>query len=101
MTDEEPDDEEPTGEPPEPWRTEFTRPAEKDLKRLDRPIRERVTAALRELEADPVNAPLVKLTGKDQHRLRVGDWRVRLRLDTDERAVYVLRVLPRGRAYDR
>ncbi|TML96179.1 MAG: hypothetical protein E6G10_27290, partial [Actinobacteria bacterium] len=35
----------------------------------------------------------------DEHRLRVGDWRVLLRLDRDQRTVYVLRVLPRGRAY--
>jgi mRNA-degrading endonuclease RelE of RelBE toxin-antitoxin system len=30
-----------------------------------------------------------------------GDWRVRVRLAPDETTVYVLRVLPRGRAYDR
>ena len=42
---------------------------------------------------------VVKLSGREEWRLRVGDWRVRLRLDRDQLAVVVLRVLPRGRAY--
>jgi mRNA-degrading endonuclease RelE of RelBE toxin-antitoxin system len=37
----------------------------------------------------------------DEWRLRVGDWRVRLRLDFDARSVVVVRVLPRGRADER
>ncbi len=32
-------------------------------------------------------------------RLRVGDWRVRFTREQASRTVYVLRVLPRGRAY--
>ena len=81
------------------WRVEVTPPALRDLRRLDAPIRQRVTAALKRLAADPPAAQLVKLRGTDEHRLRVGDWRVRMRLDHEEHAVYVLRVLPRGRAY--
>jgi mRNA-degrading endonuclease RelE of RelBE toxin-antitoxin system len=34
-----------------------------------------------------------------EYRLRVGDWRVRFRPEMHERIVYVLRVLPRGKAY--
>jgi len=81
------------------WRDEVTPPARRDLRRLDAPIRRRVTAALNRLLADPPAGDLVKLRNTDEHRLRVGDWRVRLRLDPTERAVYVLHVLPRGRAY--
>ena len=44
---------------------------------------------------------LRRLQGSDGWRLRVGAWRVRLRLDFEARAVVVVRVLPRGRAYDR
>ncbi len=43
----------------------------------------------------------MRLHGSDELRLRVGDWRVRLRLDAQAEVVVVLRVLPRGRAYDR
>ena len=34
-----------------------------------------------------------RLQGSDEWRLRVGDWRVRLRLDFDVRTVVVVRVL--------
>jgi mRNA-degrading endonuclease RelE of RelBE toxin-antitoxin system len=34
-------------------------------------------------------------------RLRVGDWRVRFSFDDENQVIVVLRVLPRGRAYDR
>jgi mRNA-degrading endonuclease RelE of RelBE toxin-antitoxin system len=30
-----------------------------------------------------------------------GDWRVRFAFDDEQRVIIVLRVLPRGRAYDR
>jgi len=42
-----------------------------------------------------------KLTGLEEWRLRVGDWRVRFIRDDAARVIYVTRVLPRGRAYDR
>ncbi len=52
------------------------------------------------LERDP-SVDLRRLRGSDEWRLRVGDWRVRLQLDFDGRVVIVVRILPRGRAYDR
>jgi mRNA-degrading endonuclease RelE of RelBE toxin-antitoxin system len=44
-----------------------------------------------------------RLTGVDppEYRLRVGDWRVRFARDPNARRIVVLRILPRGRAYDR
>ncbi|MCA1677782.1 MAG: hypothetical protein LC777_01945 [Actinobacteria bacterium] len=38
---------------------------------------------------------------QSKSRLRVGDWRVILELDESHRTIVVVRVLPRGRAYDR
>ena len=84
----------------EPCHVELTRAAQRDLRRLDPPIRQRVTAALLALAEDPLgSAALRKLTGSQQSRLRVGDWRVRLTLDTQARVLVVMRILPRGRAY--
>ena len=57
----------------------------------------RVVAALdRLLERDP-SVDVRRLKGSDEWRLRVGDWRVRLRLDFESRTVSVVRILPRGR----
>ncbi len=83
------------------WSLEFERRAERDLERLDRQVARRVLAALERLVAHDPSLDLRRLQGRDEWRLRVGGWRVRLWLDFEARAVVVVRVLPRGRAYDR
>ena len=83
------------------WAIRFESRAERDLSRLDPPVKRRVLAALdRLLERDP-SLDLRRLRGSDAWRLRVGDWRVRFELDFEARTVIVVRILPRGRAYDR
>ena len=61
------------------WRIEFTPPARRDLGRSDRaswrPARARPRPAGRTTRQAP---------GLNEHRLRVGDWRVRVRLAPDE-----------------
>jgi mRNA interferase RelE/StbE len=84
-----------------PWRVEFEQRAQKDLTRLDMPIRRRIVKATRKLAEDPHSGTLRKLTGRPESRLRVGDWRVLLTLDDKTKTIKVQRVLPRGRVYDR
>ncbi len=84
-----------------PWGVRFARGAEKDLGRLDAQVRRRVIKAIRQLADDPRAGSLRRLTGRPESRLRVGDWRVILETDSESRIVFVVRVLPRGRAYDR
>jgi len=63
-------------------------------------VRRRVLDALEGLREDPPHGDIRKLTGQENKlRLRVGDWRVQFRRDTAAGTVFVLRVLPRGRAY--
>jgi mRNA-degrading endonuclease RelE of RelBE toxin-antitoxin system len=81
-----------------PWRVEFEQRAQKDLTRLDMPIRVKAT---RKLAEDPHSGTLRKLTGRPESRLRVGDWRVLLTLDDKTKTIKVQRVLPRGRVYNR
>lgn len=83
-----------------PWRVELTRSAQRDLRRLDPPVRRRVESALQALaEAPQRSTALRKLTGAPEWRLRIGDWRALLTLDAQAQIIYVTRVLPRGRAY--
>lgn len=84
---------------PDGWRVEFARPAQRDLGRLDPQIRRRVLIAVKGLIADPPRGDIKRLTGTDEWRLRVGDWRVRFTRDPDHQLVLIKRVLPRGRAY--
>lgn len=75
------------------------RPAEKDLGRLDPPVRRRVAAAILRLVESPEGPATTTLVGREERRLRVGDWRVVYRIDVAARSLTILRVLPRGRAY--
>jgi mRNA interferase RelE/StbE len=83
------------------WVVVVTPTARRDVRRLDPQIRRRVLGALDELIDDPRGGKLRKLTGHNDFRLRVGDWRVIVELDDNARAIVVHHVLPRGRVYDR
>lgn len=66
-----------------PWRVDLTRTAQRDLRRLDPPVRKRVETALRTLAEDPQRAgALRKLTSAPEWRLRIGDWRALVLLDS-------------------
>jgi mRNA-degrading endonuclease RelE of RelBE toxin-antitoxin system len=89
----------------------WSRRAQQDLARLDRRVADRVIeAVVRYVDAGA--GDVKRLTGGDELRLRVGDWRVRFVVRIDVRpaaapgaepvliqVVEILRVLPRGRAY--
>lgn len=83
------------------WSVRYAPSARRDLKRLDPQVARRVLAAIeRLLDQDP-SLDVRRLTGTSEGRIRVGDWRVRFDRDVAAREVVILRVLPRGRAYDR
>jgi mRNA interferase RelE/StbE len=77
---------------------EISRPAQRDLRRLDPGVASRVLEAIGRY-ADTGYGDVTRLHGIDEeYRLRVGDWRVRFRLRQPD-LVEIIRVLPRGRAY--
>lgn len=82
------------------WSVQITPPARRDLKRLDPPIQRRILDGLDRFVASPRSGDIRKLDAL-QWRLRIGDWRVRFSFDDENQVIVVLRVLPRGRAYDR
>jgi mRNA interferase RelE/StbE len=82
-----------------PWTVSFTRRADRDLDRLDHSVRPRVIEAIERLAAEDPRADVRRLSGSNELRLRVGDWRVRFRRDHSRRQLVIQRVLPRGRAY--
>jgi mRNA-degrading endonuclease RelE of RelBE toxin-antitoxin system len=74
--------------------------AEKDARGLSASERRRVVSAV-ERFATKLEGDVVKLTAVKpaEYRLRVGDLRVRFSRDDERRALTVLRVLPRDKAY--
>ena len=79
----------------------YTPRARRDLRRLDRQIAERVVLAVERLSKGDPRSDVKKLSGASEYRLRVGEWRVRFQHNAPAKEVVVLRILPRGRAYDR
>lgn len=82
------------------WSLEWTSRALRDLRKLDGPIRSRIVTALeryaRSGEGDVLQLAAIE---PPEHRLRVGDWRVRFRRDPTRTILIILRVLPRDKAY--
>jgi mRNA interferase RelE/StbE len=77
----------------------FSPPARRDFRRLDPPVQRRIVDALDRLVGVPPIGDVVRVVGSENEwRLRVGDWRVRFTHD-DAGHVFVLHILPRGRAY--
>jgi mRNA interferase RelE/StbE len=80
---------------------EFTRESEKALARMPRNVCDLVMKKIAELARDPFGAANVKaLVGQPGYRLRVGDWRVIYDVDSGRVVVRVLRIAPRGGAYE-
>ena len=84
----------------ESYRIEFTRSAEKDLRKIDR---SRIAAILRKIEQLPFNPRpdgSKKLAGADRtYRIRVGDYRVVYEVEDDVLLVLVIRVAHRKDVY--
>jgi mRNA interferase RelE/StbE len=85
------------------WRVVVDDRARKDLRRLDPPTRKRILSAIARLaQGAELTGDVKRLQGSNEYRLRVGDWRVRFeRRKNRQLVIVIVRVLPRGRAYDR
>jgi mRNA interferase RelE/StbE len=84
------------------WRVVVDDRARKDLRRLDPPTRKRVLSAIERLaQGAELTGDVKRLQGSHEYRLRVGDWRVRFERQDHQLVIVIVRVLPRGRAYDR
>jgi mRNA interferase RelE/StbE len=76
------------------WRVVFVRSAEKELAKLSTNIQLRVGQAIRSLEDHPFPGQAKRLKGREEFRIRVGDYRV---LYTVEHKARVLTILAIGR----
>ena len=82
------------------WNLEWRPRALADLAGLDPQIRQRVADAIERLAEDGRREGLRKLQGRDaEWRMRVGDWRIRLRFDYSGNILTVLRVQHRREVY--
>ena len=60
----------------------ITSRAERELRRLDRPVKNRMVAAILALNSDPRPAGCLKVKSEEGvWRIRIGDWRVGYQID--------------------
>ena len=79
----------------------ITRGAERDLDRLDRAVLNRVAREVDALSVEPRPMGCRKLVNQvNLWRVRVGDWRILYEIDDAARAVNVVAVRHRSKAYE-
>jgi mRNA interferase RelE/StbE len=81
------------------WRVVFARSAEKELAKLSSEIGLRIGRAIRALEHDPIPASAKRLKGREEFRLRVGDYRVLYVLDYKDHVLTICAIGHRGDVY--
>ena len=75
--------------------------AARAYRRLQGPPRDRIRAAIDALAADPRPSGVAKLAGRDDYRIRVGDYRVVSAVEDEDRLVIVARIAHRREVYRR
>jgi mRNA interferase RelE/StbE len=81
------------------WRIVLARSAEKELAKLSSEIQLRIGRAIRALEHDPVPASAKRLKGREEFRLRVGDYRILYVLDHEHHLLTICAIGHRGNVY--
>ena len=83
-----------------PYQVEFTPSAEKDLAALPAKIQRQVGVRIDALAADPRPDGVVKLKGgKNEYRIRSGDFRILYQVFDDRILVVVVRIADRKDVY--
>ncbi|MFM2380739.1 MAG: hypothetical protein RLZZ143_3322 [Cyanobacteriota bacterium] len=81
------------------WRYIILKPVERYLKRLQPRSQERILNELDKLLASPTQTDFKKLKGRESYRLRVGNYRVLMQVNREERLFIVTEIGPRGDIY--
>jgi mRNA interferase RelE/StbE len=83
------------------YRLKLSNQADKFLRKLPSHLSQRIKTKLLELASNPYSDKLdiVKLRNRNGYRLRVGDWRVIYEIQQEVLVIIVLKIAPRGGAY--
>lgn len=85
---------------PPSWTISIARQAGREIDELPAEMKDRVEAALDGLPLHPCRGDIRKLLGRrNEYWLRVGEWQIIFRADTQRQRVVVTTVRPRRGAY--
>ena len=77
----------------------YTRSAEKEILKLNKPLGQRIFQKIELLQNNPFGQGSEKLEGGKGYRLRIGDYRVIYTVDKENKIVNVTRVRHRKEVY--
>ena len=83
------------------WRLEWANHAIRDMRRLDRPVREQLLEAIERFVATGLGDVIALDPPLSGYRLRYRDWRVSFDRDRDTSTITIRRVRRRDEAYKR
>ena len=83
-----------------PWSILWTDQALRDMTRIDSPIARRIVRKLEQAAGDP-RRYFSRRVAADEHKLRIGDYRLLAALDQESQTILVERVEHRSRIYGR
>ena len=81
------------------WKVILHKNVQRRLAKISNPDRDRIKQAIRDLEDKHETLDIKPLTGQDNYRLRVGDWRLLMDIYEDEKIFYVYMLASRGDVY--
>lgn len=73
--------------------------AQKDLKKLAPVYRNKIALLIRELASTPRPQGAVKLTNREEWRIRQGEYRILYAIDDNSREITIIRIKHRRQAY--
>lgn len=83
------------------YKVTITARAERELKRLDRQVKNRVVKAVLDLASNPRPAGCLKVKSEEGvWRIRIGDWRIGYQVNDASLEVVVIRIGHRSEFYD-
>ena len=81
------------------WRYIILKPAERYLRRIPPKNRQRLFEELDKLLSAPTQVDFKKLKGRKGYRLRVGDYRILIKIKREERLFVITNIGSRGDIY--
>ncbi len=81
------------------YKIEFRPSASRQLKNLDTPARQRIQGAIELLKLDPIPPSARRLKGRNDYRIRVGDYRIIYNLKNGKLVILVIAIGHRRDVY--
>jgi mRNA interferase RelE/StbE len=78
----------------------FTSKAARDFRKLPKDIRDRIAPTIERLKDNPRPIGCEKVKGTDEWRVRVGDYRIRYRIDDAAKTITITRIGHRRDVYE-